>query len=312
MGRSTRLERVLSDFGAEESFERASKRVKEHYGIEVCTSTVRTVTLKHAGKMLEEERKRPKVRTLSGKGKKRIIAEEDGSMVPMVQIGTKQKDKRKGRETYWAEARLGAACAHGSLKKHYAVTFGNPDEAGEQWAMIVKEAGWGIESKIHGLGDGAPWIASQCRLQFGNQATYLLDFYHACEHLGAVADACLGKDKQKAWFDKQKERLKKGKIDAVMESLKQLFKPGNVAEKTFNYFDNRRDQLFYKRTLDAQLPIGSGMIESGHRHVLQKRLKLPGAWWLLSNARKMAQLRVLRANELWEHYWGNTMLLQAA
>jgi hypothetical protein len=30
-----------------------------------------------------------------------------------------------------------------------------------------------------------------------------------------------------------------------------------------------------------ELPIGSGMIESGHRHVLQQRIERAGTWWTL-------------------------------
>jgi hypothetical protein len=37
----------------------------------------------------------------------------------------------------------------------------------------------------------------------------------------------------------------------------------------------------------AGLPIGSGEVEGGHRHVLQKRLKIAGAWWRERNAEWM-------------------------
>ena len=34
----------------------------------------------------------------------------------------------------------------------------------------------------------------------------------------------------------------------------------------------------YKAALDQDLPIGPGRVESGNRSVIQRRLKLPGAW----------------------------------
>ena len=37
----------------------------------------------------------------------------------------------------------------------------------------------------------------------------------------------------------------------------------------YRYLNNRRDCLDYKSALKNDLPIGSGLIESGHRHVLQ-------------------------------------------
>jgi hypothetical protein len=62
------------------------------------------------------------------------------------------------------------------------------------------------------------------------------------------------------------------------------------------YLTNRTECLDYPRALGLGLPIGSGMIESGHRHVLQARLKKAGAAWLAENADHIANLRVLRAN----------------
>jgi hypothetical protein len=47
-GRSTRLERALTDFGCEHSFGHAAARVREHYGFEISTSAVREATLSHA------------------------------------------------------------------------------------------------------------------------------------------------------------------------------------------------------------------------------------------------------------------------
>ena len=45
-------------------------------------------------------------------------------------------------------------------------------------------------AKLHGVGDGAPWIAEQVEAQFGAQGHYLVDFYHVCEYLAAAAPAC--------------------------------------------------------------------------------------------------------------------------
>ena len=53
----------------------------------------------------------------------------------------------------------------------------------------------------------------------------------------------------------------------------------------------------------ANLPIGSGEIESSNRSVVQTRLKLPGAWWKPEYAHDMLNLRTLRANGEWGQYW---------
>ena len=69
------------------------------------------------------------------------------------------------------------------------------------------------------------------------------------------------------------------------------------------YLSNRPDTLDYATAIAAGLPIGSGLIESGHKHVLQARLKLPGCAWLPANAESIAQLRVLRSNQRWTDLW---------
>lgn len=71
------------------------------------------------------------------------------------------------------------------------------------------------------------------------------------------------------------------------------------------YLSNRTDQLDYRNALENGLPIGSGEIESAHRYVIQKRLKLSGAWWKASNVNPMLSLRVVRANDEWSEYWKN-------
>ena len=63
------------------------------------------------------------------------------------------------------------------------------------------------------------------------------------------------------------------------------------------YMSHREQSLDYPAALASDLPIGAGLIESGHKHVLQARLKKPGSAWLPANADAIAQLRVLRADD---------------
>ena len=58
----------------------------------------------------------------------------------------------------------------------------------------------------------------------------------------------------------------------------------------------------YREALAEGLPIGSGEIESAHRYVARKRLKLPGAWWRVEHAEHMPAPRINRLNGDWEAY----------
>ena len=95
----------------------------------------------------------------------------------------------------------------------------------------------------------------------------------------------------------------------MLAALKEQIEPvATLAEEApvrnaHRYLSNRQDSLDYPRALAMGLPIGSGMIESGHRHVLQARLKKAGTAWLHDHADRIAHLRVLRANRQWQALW---------
>ncbi len=305
-GRSIRLERVLTDFGCEHSFGSAAARVLEHYGFEIGSSAVREATLTHAqraAKKLEQQYDEP-FRILPAMGAEHIVAEADGTMICTVAPG-----KRKGkRPRDWKEMRLTAAQAQGKEQTFYAATFGGVAEVGRRWGHCARSAGWGLNSEIHALGDGAEWIRLQTKEVFGRQGRFTCDFFHVSEYLGAAAETCRASAPDR-WRRTQQARLKRGALGKVIEALAEHLEPSSTAEEEapvrngHRYLTNRTDCLDYPRALELGLPIGSGMIESGHRHVLQARLKKAGAAWLVENADHIANLRVLRANRQWASLW---------
>jgi len=305
-GRSRRLERVLTDFGCEHSFARATQSVLEHYGFEIGTSAVRTATLEHAQRArakLQEEYAQP-FRVLPAVGDEHVIAETDGTMICTVAPGP-----RKGkRPRQWKEMRLVAAQAKDSATTFYGATFGSVAETGQRWGHCTRQAGWGLNSSIHAVGDGAEWIQLQTREVFGKQATFLCDFFHVSEYLGEAAPRCRPAQPNQ-WRHTQQQRLRRGDVQKVIAALEEHLEPiGTLEEEApvrngHRYVSNRKDCLDYPRALALGLPIGSGMIESGHRHVLQARLKRAGTAWLPEHADQIAHLRVLRANCQWQSLW---------
>jgi hypothetical protein len=300
------LERVLTDFGCEHSFARAVQSVREHYGFEIGASAVRASTLDHAQRartQLQEAYREP-FRVLPEVGAEHVIAEADGTMICTVGPGP-----RKGkRPREWNEMRLVAAQAKGSTRTVYAATFGSVEETGRRWGHCARQAGWGLNSRIHALGDGADWIRLQTREVFQKQGIFLCDFYHVSEYLGAASPTCRAHHPQ-AWRRTQQKRLRRGAVQKVIEALEPHLEPEGTAEedapvrKGYRYLTNRTECLDYPRALELGLPIGSGMIESGHRHVLHARLKKAGAAWLRDHADQIAHLRVLRANNQWQSFW---------
>jgi hypothetical protein len=305
--RSKRLNRVLTDFGCEHSFAQAAARVNEHYGFVISVSAVRSATLQAAQKAKERmdaEYAEP-FRVIPAEGAAFVVAQADGSMLCTVPEGLARNAKRP-RE--WKEVRLAAAQSLGSSQTFYAATFGQVDLVGQRWGHCAKRAGWGLNTQIHAVGDGAEWIRLQTREVFGPEATFLCDYYHVSEYLAEAAEICCPNGPSR-WRKTQQKRLRRGAVQKVLNALAEHKEPEGTPEEdapvnnAHRYLNNRLDCIDYARAIAHGLPIGSGMIESGHRHVLQARMKKAGAAWLPSTAEIMANLRVLRANNQWASLW---------
>jgi len=312
-GYSLPLQRVITDFGADVPFGQIPAKLRAHHGIGVPASSAQAITQQHAEQMLQTQLRLPNSGLLPPQGVACLIVELDGSMIPIVttQPSTGQEksvDRRTTRQLSWQEARLGLVRAPEQAQPIFAATLGTTGAAGQQLAASARRAGLGQHTFVHGVGDGAPWIANQVNQRFGKPGRYLLDFYHLCEYLAAASATC-APGNAKAWLDVQKRRLKRNQVAAVLGTLRPHLEPERVPNKTapvrsaYRYIDNRRHHLDYQGAIAAQLPIGSGEIESAHRSVIQQRLKRAGSWWSVEKAEAMLALRVLRANQDWHAYW---------
>ena len=58
----------------------------------------------------------------------------------------------------------------------------------------------------------------------------------------------------------------------------------------------------YEKARASGYPTGSGEVESAHRYIPQKRLKIPGAGWAPATINPMLALRVMRENDWWESF----------
>lgn len=310
-GCSLPLQRVIVDFGADQAFGRACKKLQEHYGISLPVSTIRKLTEHHANRMLEQQT--PTLEIPDQIGCAQQIGEIDGSMIPIMSVAETAKDKRKNKTLHWKEARLSLVHEQGKITPKFGVVFqGSVNDAGQCLLNSAILAGFGRQTQLHAIGDGAPWIAEQVQDKFGRQGNYLVDFYHVCDYLAAASPHCAKNDTPTNWLETQKQALKNNAYQQVIQTLEPYLEANDTDDKQapvracHRYLSNRSEQLDYQTALEKGLPIGSGEIESAHRYVIQERLKLPGAWWKAHHADAMLALRVVRANQQWEDYWEST------
>jgi hypothetical protein len=191
-GYSQGLQRVICDFGADHAFGKVNQKLQEHYGVTVPSSSVRQMT-EHHGEQILLRKDLARVVAIRADV---VIGESDGSLVPIVETYEPDdkevsQDRRKNKRLFWREARLCLAHAKGSVWPYFAATLGSVSEAGQQLLGCVTQAGADEKSRVHCVGDGAVWIASQVEEQFGSRGSYLIDFYHLCEYLAKAAPGCV-------------------------------------------------------------------------------------------------------------------------
>ena len=310
-GTSKCLDRVLVDLGADGAFKNSSTKAKEHHGIDVSAGSIRNRCLEIAAEIAGMESPGSPVEKA-----KAIIAQMDGSMVQIVEPDPSQPDKRRNKKVFWREMRLSVAFLLGSATKFYGggTISGGVAAAGEGLLKCVQRLGFGDETHVYGVSDGATWIADQFELLFGRKHSFTVDLFHACEHLAEAAPAFVAsKDKARNWVSKQKYRLKKFGPEGVIKTLATRLEPEGMADadspvrRCHRYFDNRPGQFDYPDAIANKRPVGSGAIEGGNKSVIQARLKKSGAFWLVRNAELMAALRICRFNDDWSQYWETKM-----
>lgn len=297
---SRRLRRLTTDLAAETSFESAAARMMEHHRVSVPVSAVRRITLSTA--RLSSKVLKTKVDGITSSSPQQLVMEMDGVMIPVVDY-TESSDRRKTKSVRWMEMRVGAIQDHEKVGAMYASFLGNPEGLGEQMSRVLKNMCGESIPRIHGVGDGAIWIAELGESVGGTQYSHLIDFFHFCEYLHGAFE---GNPRKELMVNRCKAEARAGSIAKVIRRLRreQRRSPNHQGvHACLRYIRNRPGQFSYDRALAKELPIGSGMIESTNRSLIQKRLKVPGSWWLPKTASMMADLRTVRANQRWEELW---------
>ena len=145
-------------------------------------------------------------------------------------------------------------------------------------------------------------------------AVRVLDHGHAVAHLAVAAEATFGlaTTAAQAWVAEQAHALKHDDPADVLAALRALpvaeaVDPGAAAtarDATLTYLQARWGQIQYAAFRARGLPIGSGMVESANKLVVEARLKGPGMHWAEAHVDPMAALRTALCNERWEEAWG--------
>ncbi len=153
--------------------------------------------------------------------------------------------------------------------------------------------------------DGAKWIWKWIAQAYP-EAVQILDWYHAIEHLNEFARSYFKDvEQRKKWVKKQKEQLYQSHTDQVLKTIRDLkckTKDNKEAQRLLvQYYQENKCRMDYKKYRDIGTgTFSSGPIESAHREVIQKRMKLSGQMWSKNGAQNMLTLRSTYLSGKWD------------
>ena len=181
-------------------------------------------------------------------------------------------------------------------RKEYVAELGSLEQFGATlWACAER---WGVmdAGQVVVLGDGAKENWGLAALYFPG-AIEILDFYHACQHLREVRLACFPSTSKAGdrWLATQCSPLKRGWWERVVAAMQALpvrsARKLKILTRECAYFTTNRQRMRYSYFRRLGLYIGSGVVESGCKQVVTRRMKVSGARWAAQRAQAILCLR---------------------
>lgn len=318
------------------SFEAATDILREHDRIELSAKQVRVIA-ENEGEKLVEQSEREAESFKQGRLSFAQISTPD--LVVVTADGGRVQTRQAENGSLWKEDKIGGVYDASPRKDPSAATADHYEGAKAKiktyvaslaaweafgWLLCVEAMRRGYQSAKDKLfiSDGAEALKSLRQMHFSD-AVFILDWYHAVEHLSDCAKAAFGQGSAECqrWYEMMKKNLWTGKVDAILraidkESLR-LGKPAAgvsdnspqlVLRRNLGYFTNNRAGLNYPRFRAEGWPIGSGIAEGA---VKQFGLRLKGSekFWngfgFGRGANEMLALCALHQSEdqRWETYW---------
>lgn len=203
----------------------------------------------------------------------------------------------------------------------YTATLAPAQTFARQLVATAQRRGLGWARQVVVLGDGAKWIWKLADRRFG-RAVQIVDWYHAREHLWALAQLLYGEGSAAAhtWLetlagelwtaqttddvtllttatDEAWVTLRKDLPDGVPPVPRRTRARRREVDKAVTYFTSNAARMRYGAFRADGLPVGSGVVEGGCQSVLHTRLKRPGACWNVDSAEHLARARAVLCSD---------------
>ncbi len=245
-----------------------------------------------------------------------LLIGADGVMVPFRPEEGTPKGKTVWREVKVAIlARLGRHTTRAGQevtrleRRRLVAVLGDIDALAPRLWLEALRQGIGQAKQVAWLSDGARGLWRLFSEHLRQYATGILDFYHAAQNVWKGAAAWLdGRTKRaRQWFVLARHRLRHGEADQVLADIAQALEldglPDSAREtltKLYTYLDKHRDHINYEKFKELGLPIGSGLVESACKWLIQQRFKGVGMRWSDDGFNHLLHLRLSWVNGRFE------------
>jgi Uncharacterised protein family (UPF0236) len=305
---STQVRMWSALLGAYLPFGQAAIALQQLTGVRLGASTVERITLSVGNSVHQKQQERTQQHRLGRVGEasqkpRRLYIGMDGKMVPLREAW--KRDQSQGELVCrWGEckagvvyqARPGSQGDRGVARRAYVATLADAKSFGSQLATAAHEEGVHFAKEVVVLGDGAAWIWQLAASQFP-EALQIVDFFHASEHLWAVAREWFGPESPaaKEWVGARQQELRQDQVRTVVEAI-QAWKPRSgerrkLRRETLHYFRSNQERMRYGTYLKHGYHIGSGVVEATCKHVVGSRLDQAGMHWRVAHAESVVALR---------------------
>lgn len=251
-----------------------------------------------------------------------LVIGADGVMVPFRPHPGSPKGKTRWREVKVAIlarlderlSRRGEPVTRLAQRRLVAVLGTIDDLSPRLWVEAVRQQ-VGTAVRVVWLSDGGRgfWTVFQRCFQ-SVRVTAILDFYHAAQNLHKAAAAWLdGRTRAcREWFSTQRHRLRHGQEQQVLTELTTLVNTKSLpksAEKilsnVYKYLRTHEDHIHYDQFKTSGLPIGSGLVESACKWLIQQRFKGVGMRWSEPGFNHLLHLRLAWVNQRFDNLFLN-------
>jgi hypothetical protein len=254
-----------------------------------------------------------------------LIIAADGVTVPF-----RSQPKTPKGKIVWREVKVALLARLGQYEKQtgemmtrlhqrrLVAVLGDIDALKPRLQLEALRQGMTTALQVVWISDGARSFWRLYQECFAHCAIGILDFYHAVQHLWQAASIYSDGNPARTpqmWFRRMRHQLRHGFGKRIIKQLNWLAKSRNTSKPTKlilsqvrDYLQTHLEHIQYRQFKKQGLPIGSGVVESACKWLIQQRFKGTGMRWSEDGFNHLLHLRLAWVNQRFDSLFSDENL----